>query len=314
MTMTTIPLGLKTAAIRAACAGLRAYFQHMPGSFGKLRLWDSVVRRHILWRKLEIEARSRFGARFQGSFPDSVHGFLYFFGVWEPAITAIYRAALKPGDVVIDIGANVGTHALLASSLVGPGGQGGEVHAVEASPWIHKRLRENLAANDIHNVRTYNLAATDKPGEVTVYLHDGTNLGGTTIVPSEATRTGALREATVEGRPLTDIVPMSALLAARLIKIDVEGAEWLVVQGMRDVLPRLRSDVEILVEVNPEALAQFGGSLDAFLAIFAEAGFEPFEIENPYEGRFYIEKLRALTAPLGPTDSGTLDLVFRRTR
>ena len=245
--------GLKDTALRTACAAIAAYFRYMPGGFGKLLLWNHVVRRHILWRSMEIEAQARFGARFAGAFPDSVHGFLYFFGVWEPGITAIYRAALRPGDVVVDVGANVGTHTLLAAHLVGPSGQ---VHAIEASPWIHDRLRRNLAANGVRNVTTYNLAATAAPGPVSVYLHDGSNLGGTTIVANEAARLSTQREATVEGRPLPMIVPEAAILAARLIKIDVEGAEWLVAQGMRDVLPRLRQEVEILVEVKPEALAK----------------------------------------------------------
>ncbi|MBS7812032.1 FkbM family methyltransferase [Roseococcus pinisoli] len=300
--------GLKDLAIRAACAACATYLQRMPGQLGKVPLWDRVVTRHLLWRQLDIEARSSFGARFAGSFPDSVHGFLYFFGVWEPAITALYRAALRPGDTVVDIGANVGTHALLAAHLVGPEGQ---VHAVEASPWIHARLRQNLETNRVRNVTTYNMAATAEPGEVTVFLHDGTNLGGTTIVASEAARVGAAREAVVEGRPIADIVPLEALLAARLIKIDVEGAEWLVLQGMRDLLPRLRQEVEILVEVNPGALAQFGASLEDFLAPFKAAGFEPFEIANPYEGRFYIERPAPFCRPLGGS-SGTLDLGFRR--
>jgi len=300
--------GLKGLALRTACAAISAYFRHMPGGFGKLLLWDRVVRPHILWRRLEIEARTRFGARFAGAFPDTVHGFLYFFGVWEPAITAIYRAALRPGDVVVDVGANVGTHALLAAHLVGPAGH---VHAVEASPWIHARLRRNLAANRVRNVTTYNLAATAEPGPVTVFLHDGSNLGGTTIVASEAARLSTEQEAVVEGRPLPAIVPEAALLAARLIKIDVEGAEWLVVQGLRDLLPRLRPEAEILVEVKPEALSAFGATLEDFLGLFAAAGFAGFEIDNRYDGRFYIE---APSVAPGPRRQGadTFDMIFRR--
>jgi FkbM family methyltransferase len=296
-------------ALRATCAAISAYFRHMPGSFGKLLLWDRVVRPHILWRRLEIEARTRFGARFGGTFPDTVHGFLYFFGVWEPSITAIYRAALRPGDVVVDVGANVGTHALLAAHLVGPTGH---VHAVEASPWIHARLRRNLAVNDVRNVTTYNLAATAEPGPVTVYLHDGSNLGGTTIVASEAARLATEQEAVVEGLPLPAIVPEAALLAARLIKIDVEGAEWLVAQGLRDLLPRLRPEVEILIEVKPEALAVFGATLADFLALFATAGFACFEIDNRYDGRFYIEAPSAETRPLRQRNPDMIDLVFRK--
>nr|WP_246602347.1 FkbM family methyltransferase [Falsiroseomonas tokyonensis] len=236
---------------------------------------------------------------------------MYFFGVWEPTITALYRAALRPGDVVVDIGANVGTHALLAAHLVGPRGR---VHAIEASPWIHARLRQNLATNGVTNVQTYNLAATEAPGTVSVFLHDERNLGGTTIVPTEAARLGSAREALVDGLPLGQIVPLEELRAARLIKMDVEGAEWLVAQGMRDVLPLLRDDAEILVEVNPAALVQLGGSLEAFLALFAAAGFQPFEVANRYAGDFYIDPPPPELVPLTRRDFELADLVFRKAR
>lgn len=296
-------------ALRTACAGLRLYFQHAPGRRGKAWVWDRIVRRYITWRSFDIEARTRFGARLEGAFPDSVHSYVYFFGVWEPAITALYRAALRAGDIVVDIGANVGLHTLLASRLVGPTGR---VHAVEASPWIFQRLQRNLATNGVTNIRSYNMAATATPGPVAMYLHDDSNLGGTTIIASEAAKTGTRQEAVVEGRPLPEIVPLAEITAARLIKIDVEGAEWLVVQGMRDVLSLLRQDAEILVKVNQSTLEALGGSLDAFLALFAEAGFSAFEVANAYQGGFYIQPPPSHLVPLRRRDFEMADLVFRR--
>jgi FkbM family methyltransferase len=301
----------RDAALRALCFGLMLYFRAVPFPFGKAFLWDRVVRPYILWRRLELVARTRFGARLTGALPDLMQGYLYFFGVWEPGITELYHAALKPGDVVVDVGANVGAHTLLAAHLVGPGGR---VHAVEASPFIHDRLRRNIVANGATNIRSYNMAATETPGPVTVFLHDASNLGGTTIVAEEAARLGALREAVVEGRPLGTIVPEAELLAARLIKIDVEGAEWLVLRGMAPLLPRLRPDVEILLELNPAALARLGGSLDAVLAMFADAGFTAFEIANRYETRFYIAPVATPALPFDRRRDGLVDLVFRRAR
>jgi FkbM family methyltransferase len=295
--------------LRAACAGLRAVFRHAPGQATKQFLWDRVVRPHILWRSFPIAAETRFGARLEGGFPDVVHSFVYFFGVWEPTITAHYRAALRPGDVVIDIGANVGLHTLLAARLVGPAGR---VHAIEASPWIFARLGRNLAANGATNVIAHNIAVTAEPGPVQVFLHDPGNLGGTTIVAAEAAANGALPEAMVEGRPLADIVPLADILAARLIKIDVEGAEWLVAQGMAPLLARLHPDCEILVEVKASALAALGGSVRSFLALFTEAGFTAFELRNGYAGRDYIAPAPAEPTLLRDHDFAMADLLFRR--
>ena len=300
---------LRDTALRLACGVTRQALRHAPGSQAKQRIWDGVVRPYLIWRTLEIEAKSAFGARFTGQFPDSIHGYMYFFGVWEPAITAFYRANLNPGDVVIDVGANVGVHSLLAASLVGATGR---VHAVEASPWIHARLRHNIRTNGYTQVQTYNLAATHAPDLVRVFLHDLSNLGGTTIIPSEAERLGSPCEAEVQGLPLPQIIPMEELLAARLIKIDVEGAEWLVVQGMRSVLPQLRADCDILMELNPAALEALGGSLDSLLEIFGEAGFQPFEIANSYQVHDYITPPPATLTPFTRRDFDLADLVFRR--
>ena len=294
--------------LRAACAGLRAVFRHAPGRGGKQWLWDHVVRPYILWRTFPITADTRFGARLEGGFPDVVHSFVYFFGVWEPSVTALYRAALRPGDVVIDIGANVGLHTLLAAHLVGPSGR---VHAIEASPWICARLRRNLAANGANQVVVHNMAATAEPGPVQVYLHDPSNLGGTTILASEALLHGAAPEAMVDGRPLGDIVPMADIEAARLIKIDVEGAEWLVAQGMAGLLPRLRPDCEILVEARASALTALGGSTEAFIGLFTAAGFIPFELRNSYAGAEYIGEAAPATL-LATHDFEQADLLFRR--
>lgn len=296
-------------ALRGACAGLRVIFQG--GHFPRLQLWlwDRVVRPHILWRSFRIEARTRFGARLEGDFPDVVHSFVYFFGIWEPAVTRLFQRALRPGDIMVDVGANVGLHSLLASRLVGPTGR---VHAVEASPWIYARLMRNIAANGATNIQARNLAATAVPGPVSVWLHDDSNLGGTTIIASEAARSGAVLEATVEGRPLGDIVPVEDLLAARLIKIDVEGAEWMVIQGMASLLPRLREDVEILIEVKRDALRAMGASVEALLGLFAQAGFAAFEVENDYGAASYIAGQPRGPVPLLRHDFEMADLVFRR--
>lgn len=281
----------------------------MPIAAGKDALWEHLVRRPLGSRQMAFEAHAAFGARFLGDFPDTIQMNLYFFGIWEPTITAYYRSILRSGDTVIDVGGNVGAHALLAAHLVGPAGT---VHAIEASPSICARLERNIARNGVRNVITYQVAVTDVACQVTVHLNEAVNIGGTTIVEAEAARRNTVQEAVVEGLPLRDIVPLEALRDARLIKIDVEGAEWLVCNGMRDVLPMLRDDAEILLEVSPSALAATGGSVEALIGIFAAAGFTTFEIVNDYRPSFYIAPPALEILPFRSRAFELADLVFRR--
>lgn len=240
-----------------------------------------------------------------------IHTYLLFFGVREPVITAYIRSVLRPGDTVIDIGANVGAHALLAAHLVGPTGQ---VQAIEASPTVFRKLQANLAANNIRNVSTYNLAASDCDGTVTVLLHDEWNAGGTTIMPGHAAEIPAHAEAVVPGRRVPDIVPHDAIRRARLVKIDVEGAEWLVLQGMRESLPETAPDVQFVLEANAGSLAAFGMSIADLLAFFREYGFEVFEIDNAYGGAFYIDPPLLSMLFLANSQRSLMDMVFRRSR
>ena len=190
---------MKERTIRIAAAAIRGYIQYFPVNMGKVWLWHKIIRNYIIWRPIKLQARTRDGLLFLGSFPDLLHSYIYFFGVWEPNVTAYLRSALKRGDIFIDIGANVGAHTLLASRLVGGTGR---VHAIEASPSIFHRLQVNLAANAAVNVHAYHMAVSDKAGPVTVFLHDASNLGGTTVVASEAAVLNTTLEQVVEGHRL----------------------------------------------------------------------------------------------------------------
>jgi FkbM family methyltransferase len=242
-------------------------------------------------------------------FPDTIQSYVYFFGIWEPAITAYFIQALSPGDTVIDIGANVGYDTLLASHLVGPTGS---VHAIEASPHVYHLLTENLALNDSANVTPHLAAVCDSVRTVPVFLHDACNLGGSTIVPSIAGRRAVTLEANVSGRPLAAIVPEAVILGARLIKIDVEGAEWPVVLGFSDLLPHFSSHTELLIEVSAEGLADHGISIPTFLAMFRRAGFSPYAIGNRYTVDMYLETSAKPPVPLTGEDFEQLDILFRR--
>ena len=144
-------------------------------------------------------------------------------GSYEYTKQRLFERRVAAGDVVYDVGANVGFYTLLASVLVGPTGQ---VVAVEPFPRNVSYLRRHLALNAVTNVTVIEGAAHDHCGVIGVT--DGPD--SCQIRVDEA---GALR---VRSFTLDDLTFHDGLPAPTAIKIDVEGAEGAVLRGARRLL------------------------------------------------------------------------------
>jgi FkbM family methyltransferase len=288
---------------------LRSYTRFMPIGLGKSLLWRSVIAPHFGWRSRDFQVATRFGSRVRGNTQDFIQRHVYYFGLWEPNLTDFLARRLRPGDVFIDVGANIGYFSLQAARLVG---STGAVVAIEASPSIHDKLRANLALNATRNVRTVNLAVSDRASMLRLYLGPVDNVGGTTLVADGTP--GSTFECVVPARPLGDIVTADEWRRARLVKIDVEGAEAAVVAGMVPLLAQAPPDLELVVEIAPRTLERQGNSPEDVLQIFRAAGFHAYKIENDYSAESYLDP-RATRRPTrisGPLVTQT-DVVFSRT-
>ena len=137
--------------------------------------------------------------------------------------TEFFRRWLRPGDNVVDCGANVGLLTLVAASRVGPAGT---VHAVEAHPRIVGFLRANIDLNGASNVKVVHAAVGEKEG--TIEFSDAAADEGNHILP-------AGKGIAVTMKPLDAMVPAGTRV--RLLKLDVEGYEKLVLEGARALLP-----------------------------------------------------------------------------
>lgn len=123
-------------------------------------------------------------------------------------------------------------------------------------------------------------------------------------------------ETIVNGLPLDQIIAVEDIINARIIKIDVEGAEWLVLQGMKHLLPKLAAHTEIFVEASVTSLRSFGIDMDEFLKLFTDSGFLPFVVNKQLNEPYYplLNAEHAIT-PLRDELSryDLIDLVFRKT-
>lgn len=153
------------------------------------------------------------------------------------------RRYLRPGDAVVDVGANIGVYTLLAASLVGSTGR---VLAFEPGPEANRRLTENLRINDLNNVKVYAYALGDCVGVVDFLSKcDTTNRMQTAADAGKSVISVPLVR-------LDDVVELDCALG----KMDIEGAEPLALRGAERLLQRANPPVWLL-ELNG-ALRAFG--------------------------------------------------------
>ncbi len=222
---------------------------------------------------ISVRAATRFGA-FECRLPDLIQTYLYCFGIWEPDVTDFIRDRLKPGDTFIDVGANIGYHVLLAAGAVGAQGR---VVAVESSPRIFRLLQATLADNgDPAQVRCVNMAAAETVGTLQLFEGPAQNIGLSTTVQTR----GLQPEGQIPAAPLADLLERDEVKVARMVKIDVEGAEDAVLRGMADFLDRCPDGVEIVVELSPSWWSDGSQTPQQVLQPLVDRGFHVYRIDN----------------------------------
>jgi len=290
---------------------LRTYFRYGPRRFGKKVLWKYIAA-HLWWLESRATAQTEFGSTLRLDAHDLVGRYIYYFGVWEPNLTSWITERLLPGDGFIDVGANIGYYSLLASRLVG---DCGKVVAVEALPQIFGTLTDNLKANCADNVRPVNMAVWDKEERLRIFTEPQSPSGTTTLMEQWADRWELAASCEVPAAPLPSILKKEEIKSARLIKIDVEGAEWHVIAGMAPLMSACRDDLEVIVEIAPKMLEAEGKTCQDLLDIFKSWGFFPYRIENDYSAEAYfnhaVPRRPERTENISTTREQT-DIIFSR--
>jgi FkbM family methyltransferase len=193
---------------------------------------------------------------------------------FEPYTVAALRAAVRPGDTVFDVGANIGCFSTLLSRLVGPGGR---VLAFEPEPENLAMLHANLAGNACHNVKVVEVAVGAAPGTATFSLDASTgstgHLGGDPTAGELAVGTGSVRliETPVE---TLDRVVADRGAAPDLIKMDIEGGEIHALEGAAATLDKHR----------PFVISELAGDRGAeVVSLLGRHGYRMWDLETGRE-------------------------------
>jgi FkbM family methyltransferase len=222
-------------------------------------------------------------------------------GCYEPFETDLVAAHVKKGDVVLDIGANIGYYTLLFARQVG---ETGRVFAFEPDPVNFSLLKRNVQRNGYRNVELIQKAVAAQTGTLPLYLSDD-NRGDHRVYDSH------------DGRPSIEIEAVSLDdffkdFGGRIdfIKMDIQGAEGGALRGMAGLL-RKHSSVKLLTEFWPVGLHRSGLGAAQFIRMIQQHDFEMYHV-NEEAKRLEPADVLQLTRVYTPENENYTNLLCTR--
>lgn len=201
---------------------------------------------------------------------------LYLGNLFEVNEVRYVKKSLKPGMIFFDIGANMGYYTLIGAKLVGSSGQ---VHSFEPSPRMFQELRFNVELNNFNNVYLNNVALGNKPGLALLSRYDR----GKEVFGSLSDR--AFPGKTIVGydevglETLDDYMVKNSIVRVDIIKMDVEGAELLVLKGAKSFLKQCAPKI-IVFELADIHAAGFGYRCEEVLDLLRSMDYEIYTLQS----------------------------------
>jgi len=241
------------------------------------RMMNRVVRlaRRLVGRGMRTRCRRR-GVMWDLDLDEGIDLSIYLLGAYEPAMLRAYTSVIHEGDVVFDIGANIGAHTLHFARLVGPAGR---VFAFEPTDYAAAKIRLNLEINPdlarrVNFQQRFLVADNTEVLPATVAArwpvandHDDLNeyhLGKPESLDHALAVTA------------DDFFDAENLRRLDFVKIDVDGYEYPVLRGFHRNLERFRP--RILIELAPFLYtAAQAGEFDDYVRFIAELGYSFIE-------------------------------------
>ncbi len=179
---------------------------------------------------------------------------------------ALLKKYVKKGDIVLDIGANIGFYTKILAELVG---ENGKVYAFEPDKTNFSYLMKN--AGHLRNVEFHNKAVSEKSGKITLYHSDLLNVDHKTYATENYTSTSE-----IECVAIDDIIPNHKV---DFIKIDIQGYEYFAFQGMQAVFQK-NETLKIITELYPYGLTNSGISVKQFITALKKYSFHFYLMNN----------------------------------
>lgn len=200
-----------------------------------------------------------YGIKYSGNTKNVADRIFFMFGGCEKYILSFmknYSVAAK-GDkfVFFDVGAHVGNHSLFMSKYAS------EIHSFEPSPMAREALNSKIYSNSITNITVHPVGLADRNDKIPFYLSSNDNFSAGSFIKNNSK--GDVRE--LEIKIGDEVAQKHGVEKIDLIKIDVEGLERQVIDGLSEVIGKSRPC--IVLEISRATRDSFG-SRDDFESIF----------------------------------------------
>lgn len=196
-------------------------------------------------------------------------------GIYHKQMTEVVKSIITRGMVCLDIGAMIGYFTLIMARLVG---EEGKIFAFEPEPHNFDLLVRNIAVNGFGNVTAVPKAISNKNEKAKLFL-DRVNLGSHSLVrPGQNTHTLGRDIIEVEAQTLESFF-RDYNGKIDFVKMDVEGAELAVLEGMENIINK-NKDLVIITEFLPHALRRSGSPPEEFLNRLLQYGFKLYDINE----------------------------------
>jgi FkbM family methyltransferase len=191
---------------------------------------------------------------------DGIHKCLYLFGYHERESAEVFSEIIPKNATVVDIGANIGYYTLIEARVAN------KVYAIEPEPNNIKLLKKNVELNSYEDIiEVHQFAVSDVTGKATLTISDIPNQHRLQT-PSD-TQSGK----SIEVKTIT----LDEFLKEKdidVVRIDVEGAEWLVINGMKELLSK-EKPMRLFIEVHQNLIVDYMGDANALLDFLFKVGF-----------------------------------------
>ena len=193
----------------------------------------------------------------------------------------ILKRELKRGDIALDLGANLGYFTLFMAKIVG---EEGKVFAFEPHPKNFSLLKKNIEINGYRNIILVQKAVSDRIGKEKLYYKKDGRFTDGTLCPLQKDRSFV----EVETVKLADFIKERI----NFIKMDIEGAEGLVIQDVPLIFKN--KPLKMLFEFHPKLIKKFGLEPLKILTTLEDYGFDLFKINEKEKKIELVKDLQQL--------------------